>query len=399
VAVKRSLFVRCFYRANWLVVVILGAVWFRARSTRKPRKLPDEGLIWISNHTSMFDPLWVGMGWWRPFRFMASTALWSVPMLGRWMSGVGAFPKKKFVKDKEAVLTLVDMVNQGDIVMLFPEGFRTWDGRTNPVLPGIGRLVHRLGCPVMVTRNLTGHLIRPRWAEHFRFIPLIMEVDEPLRFGPYATPEDIEAEINKRISIDPEPKDIGWLKFGWKLAEGLPRYLWACPACFALDALSVQKKNRNAVSCSGCGRAWEIDLRCRLHGIEGDAPSFTVAEAADAIQSHFGSPPVADAARAAEDGVVLECPHLEVMKLGRKDRDREPVAQGRALLRAGSLELRDPSGKVAWTLALSDLQSVSVEVGSRLHVRIGGDLYGFFPGKESPLKWAYFIRGHWKKDA
>jgi len=397
VAVRRSLFVRCFYRVNWLIIVVLGAVWFRARSTRKTRKIPKEGLIWISNHTSMFDPLWVGMAWWRPFRFMASAALLSVPVLGHWMEWVGAFPKKKFVKDKEAVLTLVDMVNQGDIVMLFPEGFRTWDGRTQPVLPGIGRLVHRLGCPVMVTRNLTGHLIRPRWAEHFRYIPLIMEVDEPLRFGPYATPEEIEAELNRRITIDPEPKDIGWLKFGWKRAEGLPRYLWACPACFALDGLSVPKKNRNAVSCSGCGCTWEIDLRCRLHGQEGGAVSLTVAQAGDAIQSHFGSPPVADSARAFKDGVVLESPTMEVAKLGRGN--RELVAKGRAFLRTDTLEVHTPTGEVAWTLALSDLQAVSVEVGSRLQVRVDGDLYGVFPGEESPLKWAHFLRGHWKKDA
>ena len=396
--VKRSLFVRCFYRVNWMLIVVLGAVWFRAKSTRKTREIPKEGLIWVSNHTSMFDPLWVGMAWWRPFRFMASAALWSVPFLGHWMDWVGAFPKKKFVKDKASVLALVDMVNQGDAVMLFAEGFRTWDGKTQPVLPGIGRLVHRLGCPVMVTRNLTGHLIRPRWAEHFRYIPLMMEVDEPLRFGPYVTPEEIEAEINRRITIDPEPKDIGWFNFGWKRAEGLPRYLWACPSCFALDALTVQKKNRNAVSCSACDSAWQIDLRCRLHGLSPEVPSMTVAEAAETIFNHFGSPPMSQPDFAGSDGVCLECPEMEIVRLG-PVRERVPVARGRGVLRTDVLRVLDDSGDALWSLAVSDLQSVSVEVGSRLQIRVGGELLGVYPGEESPLKWAHFLRGHWKKTA
>ena len=396
--IKQDLLHRLFYRANWSLIQLLRVFWFRTRTHRATRKLPEEGIIWVSNHTSMFDPIWVGMVWWRPFRFMASAALWRIPILGAWLSGVGTFPKMKFVKDKASVMGAVNMVKSGQVVMIFPEGFRTWDGKTRPVIPGIGRMIHRLQCPVMVTRNLTGHLIRPRWVEHFRFIPLVMEVDEPLRFGPFITPEEIEAELNRRLAIDPEPENVGWFNFGWKRAEGLPRYLWACPSCFALDALSVQKKNRNAVSCSACDSAWQIDLRCRLHGLTPDAPSMTVAEAAEELFNHFGSPPMSPSNSFDSDGICLECPQMEIVRLD-QGKKKVPVAHGRGVLRTDSLRLLDDAGDEVWSLALSDLESVSVEVGSRIQIRIGGDLFGVNPGEESPLKWAHFLRGHWKKDA
>ena len=150
---------------------------------------------------------------------MASAALFEIPLLSNLVRALGAFPKKKFVKDKASVLTLVEMYESGQVVALFPEGYRTWDGRTQPVRPGIGRLVHGLEARVVVLRILTGHLQRPRWAQRFRWVPLHIEIDDPVSF-PGMTPEEIEQEINKRIQIDPDPSDLGRFAFGWRMAEG-----------------------------------------------------------------------------------------------------------------------------------------------------------------------------------
>ena len=53
----------------------------------------------------------------------------------------GCFPKAKFVKDRDSMRTLAERYEAGDVIVLFPEGTRTFDGRTRAALPGIGRLL------------------------------------------------------------------------------------------------------------------------------------------------------------------------------------------------------------------------------------------------------------------
>ena len=338
----------------------------------------------------MLDPVWVGMVQRRQVRFMASAALFEVPFLRNLVRALGAFPKKKFVKDKASVLSLVEMYESGQVVALFPEGYRTWDGRTQPVRAGIGRLIHGLDARVVVVRILTGHLQRPRWAKRFRWVPLIVEVDDPLTF-PGLSPEEIEAEINQRIQIDPEPEGLGRLAFGWKMAEGLPQYLWACPACKVLEGLSVDKKDRNKVCCGDCGKAWKVDVRCHLKGVEGGAQDTRVSVAMDDIHEFYINRPVADPERFALDGVVLEGADVCVERMSRKSDNSSFRVQGLGRLYADRLVVSDRESGEDWTLHLSELDVVNMEFGNRLHLRTDGKVLDLLAADESPIKWARFI--------
>jgi len=373
-----------------MIVKVASVVWFRTRIRRNKRLEPKGGYILVSNHTSMLDPVWMGMVQSREVRFMASAALFDAPLLASLVRALGAFPKKKFVKDKASVLTLVEMYESGQVVALFPEGFRTWDGRTQPVRPGIGRLIHGLDARVVVARILTGHLQRPRWAKRFRFVPLIVEVDDPVTFTGLG-PQEIEEEINKRIQIDLEPEELGGLAFGWKMAEGLPEYLWACPACMALEGLSVDKRDRNVVRCGSCGKAWKVDVRCHLKGVEGGAEDTRVSAAMDGIHEYYVGRPYADPDRFALDGVVLEGSDVLVKRIGRNVEGSPVVAHGVGSLYADRLVVRGPGSEEAWTLPLDEVDVVNMELGNRLHVRARGELLDLAAKNESPIKWARFL--------
>ncbi|MEE2751016.1 MAG: lysophospholipid acyltransferase family protein [Myxococcota bacterium] len=365
-------------------------MWFRTRIRRNQRLERKGGYIVVANHTSMLDPVWVGMVQRRQVRFMASAALFQKSPLSNLVRALGAFPKKKFVKDKASVLSLVEMYESGQVVALFPEGYRTWDGRTQPVRPGIGRLIHRLEARVVVVRILTGHLQRPRWAKRFRWVPLIVEVDDPVTFSGLS-PEEIEGEINQRIQIDPEPEGLGRLLFGWKMAEGLPQYLWACPGCMVLEGLIVDKRDRNKVRCTDCGKAWKVDVRCHLKGVEGGAQDTRVSTAMDDIHEFYINRPVADPDRFALDGVVLEGADVCVKRLGRNSDGPPILAHGLGRLYADRLVVTDRASGEDWTLPLSELDVVNMELGNRLHLRTDGSVLDLFATNESPIKWARFI--------
>jgi 1-acyl-sn-glycerol-3-phosphate acyltransferase len=92
--------------------------------------LPQEGgFVLACNHVSSFDPWPLGMPLWptRQLRFMAKSELYWWP-LTIMLKGVGAFPVRRGQRDTEAIETAVELVREGNVVAMFPEGTRRTKG-------------------------------------------------------------------------------------------------------------------------------------------------------------------------------------------------------------------------------------------------------------------------------
>ena len=352
-----------FWWLAWSFLAIPGTVAFRWVPGDAP-KLPRDGpFILVANHTSFFDPIWIA--WWlfRRSSFMASAALFHMPVL-RWLLPMGGcFPKTKFVKDPESMKTLAERYAAGDVIVIFPEGTRSFDGRTREVLPGIGRLVKRLNARVVCARVLNGHLFHPRWARYPRWVPVRVDYDPPRTWGPEATVEQINAEISAAIRVDPVDPPTGLLSLGYRMAEGLPDYLWACPLCFQQEALLAKG---HGLRCGSCGASWTLDTR---NYMSGEHPLW-VHEAFDRIRDHFGDAELSGRA--------------ELVQL--RGKARIPVAEGEAHLDARGLHVGGLS------MGFEELRGVSVELQNRLMFRRDGALLELIPEGQSALKWGHFLR-------
>lgn len=339
-------------------------------------KVPRNGNFFLlSNHTSAFDPVWVSWPIARRCNYMASAALFRIPVLGPIISTWGAFPKAKFVKDPEAMRTLTTLYERDEIIVMFPEGERTWDGRTRAVLPGIGRLVTRLGAKVVCGRILTGHMFQPRWAHWMRWVPIRCE-HRVLDLDGSESPEEVNRLITEAITIDVDSIEAPPFSFGWRMAEGLPDYLWACPSCFELRSLEVAREDRNAVVCQACSARWTVDVACKLHG----STETTVARAHDALTRHFGERP-----RDALEGLCAQGEgNIAVIPRGSKAAP-DVQATGTVRLTEKALTVGD------WVLPLNQVQAVSVEIRNELWLYRGGTRYRLVPGTDSTLLWAHFL--------
>lgn len=351
--------------------------------------LPETGpLLLLGNHAASVDPIVLALGTSRPVHFMASEQLFRKPRLGRLLTRLGTFPKAKFARDPAAIDRVVALHAAGRVVGLFPEGNRCWDGRPGPVLPGLGWLIKKLGGPVVFVRNLTGWMAQPRWARYPRWVPFEMEYSAPFVFPEDWSSTKIEEEVASRIAIDPAvitPR--GWC-FGRRLAHGLPTYLWACPACLAVEALSVSADDGDRVSCTSCGAAWRVDIGQRLHPIRRPdgrvPPELSVATAYDTITAHFGELPTVDADRFVADGVALEDPAVAVSRV---DDGLVELTRGAATLFADRLVVGS-----SWEIPLDDVKAVSLEVGDVLQLRTGSELFQL--DTTSPVKWHHFLSRH-----
>ena len=378
------------YRVVWLLLSPIFALVFRVRP-RGHRELPRVGpYLLLSNHSALLDPFWVAWPLWRPMAFMASAHTLKMPVLGAVFKALGAFPKHKFVKDRDSMVTLAERYGHGIPVLIYPEGERTFDGTPLPVVSGIGRLIKRLDARVVYARMHSAHLADPRWARRWRFIPIDIEYDGPYRYPDTMTAEEITADVAARIETAPT-RDRSAVSLGWRLAEGLPDFLWACPSCQAEEALRVDPGDRDRVACLRCGAAWRVDLDGQLNG-ERDAPTATVAELYRRVLDARGDPPVQDQARFEADGVALESPRVALFDQ-RAGRDAPPLMTGRLVLTAERVALfPEGDGPPLWASNLDALLAVSLEVGSSLQLRTSETVLRVAPEGESVVKWGHFLR-------
>lgn len=118
-------------------VLALFFLFFGPVRVRGRRLVPREGgLLVVANHLSDIDPPLVGHALPRPAWFMAKSELFSVPILGPVMRAFRAFPVKRGRPDRAAIRRAVELLRQGECVVVFPEGQISEDGRLQRALAG-----------------------------------------------------------------------------------------------------------------------------------------------------------------------------------------------------------------------------------------------------------------------
>lgn len=101
--------------------------------------IPAEGgVLLCANHIDNLDPPVVGITAPRPVHFMAKDELFSVPLLGKIVPHLNAFPVKRGMSDREALRKGLAILKDGKVLGLFPEGTRSKTGEMGKGLAGAG---------------------------------------------------------------------------------------------------------------------------------------------------------------------------------------------------------------------------------------------------------------------
>ncbi len=82
--------------------------------------LPTEGgVLLCTNHIHNFDPIVVGITSPRPIHFMAKEELFTVPILGKIMPHINAFPVKRGLSDREALRKGLEHIKRRQCIRSF----------------------------------------------------------------------------------------------------------------------------------------------------------------------------------------------------------------------------------------------------------------------------------------
>ena len=116
--------------------------------------IPKTGaLIIAGNHLSNADPPAIGgfAGLVRDSRFMAKKELFEIPVLGWFFRRCGyiSVDRKRTIGGFGALEGAIKALNNGESVVMFPEGTRSKTGKPQKPKSGIGFLVYKTGAPVL----------------------------------------------------------------------------------------------------------------------------------------------------------------------------------------------------------------------------------------------------------
>jgi len=85
----------------------------------------------------------------RKLFFMAKDSLWKSGPLGRLLITLGAFPVHRESADREALRHAEEVLRQGQVLVLFPEGMRQEGGEVGDLLEGAAFLAARTGARIV----------------------------------------------------------------------------------------------------------------------------------------------------------------------------------------------------------------------------------------------------------
>jgi 1-acyl-sn-glycerol-3-phosphate acyltransferase len=106
--------------------------------------------ILASNHQSFLDPMLVSAALTRRCCYLARDSLFRVPVLGALLRRLDVLPVARESRiPKRGVKLGLKVLEQGRLLMLFPEGTRTRDGNLGRLRRGIAMIARRSGAPVI----------------------------------------------------------------------------------------------------------------------------------------------------------------------------------------------------------------------------------------------------------
>lgn len=117
---------------------------------RGAEHIPDSGpVILAPNHRAHVDPPLVSLISPRPLCFMAKDELFRVPVFGKFIRAMGAFPVKRGTADRAALKRAIELLKAGRVVVIFPEGTRSEDGSLQTAEKGFALIAKQTGAPIV----------------------------------------------------------------------------------------------------------------------------------------------------------------------------------------------------------------------------------------------------------
>ncbi|MBN1151957.1 MAG: 1-acyl-sn-glycerol-3-phosphate acyltransferase [Dehalococcoidia bacterium] len=154
--------------ARIAVAVLRIVYWLLLRWSVSGREnVPSEGpLVLIANHVHLADPVLLMLAFPRPITFLAKEELFRMPFVGMIMRGGGMFPVARagsLQQLKDVMRQAENLLREGRVLALFPEGKRSPTGVLLPAKSGAAALSIHTSAPLVPVAIAGTEQLTRRW--------------------------------------------------------------------------------------------------------------------------------------------------------------------------------------------------------------------------------------------
>lgn len=171
-----------FYYLLRYTISVLSTLLFHRHVIGRENIPQHSACIVVANHVNLLDSPILGVSLGRRVFFMAKEELFQSSVTGWLAEQFGAFAVAKGRLNRRAGRKALELLAHGQVLIIFPEGKRSYNGNLGQAYPGAALLAIKSGVPIIPvgisgTRQLTG-----KW--WFRGRPRItINIGRPLRLS------------------------------------------------------------------------------------------------------------------------------------------------------------------------------------------------------------------------
>lgn len=192
---------RLFYTLTCAVLRLFLLCFHKFRMRGRERIGVPRRVIVVANHCSNLDPMVMGVSFPWTLRYLAKTELFRAPIFGFLIRNLGAIAVERDDSQRAgAVLKLLlDLLEEGQSVLLFPEGHRSRDGHLQPLEGGFALLALKMGVPV-IPALISGTFDALPPGGNWRWKPVSVTYGAPVH--PSDIPADLSDKARRRAFVE-----------------------------------------------------------------------------------------------------------------------------------------------------------------------------------------------------
>ena len=353
---------------------------FNPRITN-PENMPSTGPCFIyGNHSNYFDPFMINVGITQePTAGVMTRDQFHKTLPRIFMDSIGIVPTSKYVPEPGIIRSVIRMIDQRRIIVIFPEGGRRWDGRPKSVIETTLKLFWKMKIPIHPVQIHGSHLSWPRWADHYRRASVEVRFMKPIHASDFDDFETFSEFCKDQINFNEyDPPIDAYPTSCKKPAAGIQRLLYRCPETGSSG--TVYSPDGEHVYSRDAAFRYRMTHSSRL--IDGDGKEHSVLDLYDAINEMpmtWIDP---------SERIVLQHNGSQIFRI---DEEHQLVKLDKAIVELTDERLSILMGSDQTHLPMEEMRYISVEQNHKISVTTADKMLQFTLEGKSALQWQNYI--------
>lgn len=256
------------YGVMKLAANTVARVKFKREFLRNEIKDKEGPFVVIANHAAALDFVNLIGATKRPMHFVISSSFYqTIPVPGV-MPRLGLIPKQQFQTTLADLRTMKRVIDEGGILVIYPTGLMSDDGRPTPLPAGTCKFLKLLNTDVYMAKNIGTYFSMPKWRKGgMRGGKTYLDVYKLLDGASLADTdvEEIRVKMEEALDFDAYAEQERYLvKYqNGNNIEGLENVLYMCPHCGR--EFTVKTRDTSVIYCDACGFCERADEYQFLH--------------------------------------------------------------------------------------------------------------------------------------